>query len=73
MDARELLISIESALEASRALKECFQPGAGQSPLSPVSRSHETALLERVEQTRNDFETVLEKYFDERIKAALSP
>jgi len=69
---RELLLSIEHALEARRALKEFFKAAGIQTQDSTSSRSRETALLEQVEQTRNDFQFVLGKYVDQRIQSALS-
>jgi hypothetical protein len=70
MDGRELLMSMERALDARSALKDFFR--AAQLQGSMNARSHETALLEKVDQTRREFEVILGEYVDERIKSALS-
>lgn len=72
MDGGELLMSMERALEARQALKDFFRAGHSRPQNSERTRSHEMALLEKVEQTRAEFETALGKYVDERVKSALS-
>jgi hypothetical protein len=67
MDSHELLMTMERALESRRALKEFFR-----SKNLERTQSHEAALLEKVEETRTDFEIILSKYVDERIEVALS-
>ena len=72
MDSGELLMAMERALEARRALKEFFKAPAEKTHDAQRTKSREAALLERVEKTRNDFEAKLNSYVDKRIDARLS-
>lgn len=71
VDSNELLMAMERALEARRALKDWFKSAASKAQWSARGKSHEAALLEKVSETRNEFELILGKYVDERIQAAI--
>lgn len=58
-------------IEARRALKDWFKSAASKAQWSVRGKSHEAALLEKVAETRNEFELILGKYVDERIQAAI--